>query len=65
MIIIDHKEDLFNKPGLKNSTGSRSGTYSTGDQTCGKKQGEGPGLYPGILGKGPWPNWEKKCRQNV
>ena len=19
-----------------------------------------PGLYPGILGKGPWPNWEKK-----
>ena len=23
------------------------------------------GLYPGILGKGPLPNWEKKCRQNV
>ena len=21
-------------------------------------------LYPGFLGKGPWPNWEKKCRQN-
>ena len=26
---------------------------------------ENPGLYLGILGKGPWPNWGKKCRQNV
>ena len=24
-----------------------------------------PGLYPGFLGKGPWPNWEKNCGQNV
>ena len=23
------------------------------------------GLYPGFLGKGPWPNWEKSCCQNV
>ena len=23
------------------------------------------GLYPGLLGIGPRPNWEKNCRQNV